>query len=142
MFIDLAAMHHPNINSDLRDLFDLVYNNCIPAEIRGFFTDTYLFCLYKDPGDLTKLRPLGIPSAMRRIIATHVTKVSSVRFTQCLLPYNFAIGVKGGMNFIIKTMQLSMEKFITKPQEKGHLPTRAAFLRTSKACSTVYQERP
>ena len=74
-----------------------------------------------------KLRLLSIPSAMRRIIATHVTKESSIRFAQCLLPYNFAIGVNGGMNFIIKTMQLSIEKFITKPQEAGQLPTRVAF---------------
>ena len=141
MFIDLAAMHHPDINNDLRDLFDLVYNNCIPAAVRGFFTDTYLFCLYKDPEDLTKLRPLGIPSAMRRIIATHVTKESSIRFAQSLLPYNFAIGVNGGMNFIIKTMQLAMEKFITKPQEDDQLPTRAAFFADIKNMfNSVYRE--
>ena len=86
MFIDLATMHHPDINNELRDLFDLVYNYIISAAVRSFFTDTYLFCLYKDPDVLTKLRPLGIPSAMRRLIATHVTREMSIRFAQRLLP--------------------------------------------------------
>lgn len=32
-----------------------------------------------------------------------------------------------GMNFITKSIQLSMKKFITKPQEEDLLSTRAAF---------------
>ena len=64
---------------------------------------------------------------MPRLIATHVTKEMSIQFAQRLLPYNFTIGVNRGMNFTIKTMQLSMEKCITKPQEEGQLPTRAAY---------------
>ena len=72
MFINLAAMHIKEVNDDLRTLFDLIYNNLIPKPIHQLFMDTYLFCLYKDPEDLTKLRFLDIPSALRRIIASHV----------------------------------------------------------------------
>ena len=64
VFIDLSMMHRPDINNDLRDLFNLIYNSIIPEAVRGFFTDTYLFYLYKDPEDRTKLYPLDIPSEM------------------------------------------------------------------------------
>ena len=105
MSIDLASMNHPDINNDTRDLFDIIYNNIITSSIQVYFTDTYLFYLYNDPDYLTKLRPLDIPFSARRIIAMHVAKGISVRFSQHLLPHNFAIGVNGGMNSIIKIMQ-------------------------------------
>ena len=117
VFIDLAVMHIKEVNDDLHTLFDLLYNNLIPKPIQQLFTDTYLFCLYKDPEVLTELRPLGIPSALRRIIASHIAQNTITYFEQRLLPINFVVGVEGGMDFIIKTMQLSIEKFITQPQE-------------------------
>ena len=57
----------------------------------------------------------------------------SIRFGQRLLLYNFAIGINRGMNFIIKSMQLLMEKFTTKPHEEDLLPTRAAFFTNVKS---------
>ena len=63
-----------------------------------------------------KLRPIGIPSASRRIIASHVTALSKARFAMDLLPFNFTIGVNQGMDFIIKSTQLSIEQYIKKPQ--------------------------
>ena len=69
-----------------------------------YFTNTYLFCLYKDPYDMSKLRPFVIPLTACWTIATHVAKCSSVRFSQRLLTHNFTIGVDGEMNFIIRTM--------------------------------------
>ena len=74
MSIDLAAMHITEVNNELHTLSDLIYNNLIPEPIQQLFTDTYLFFLYKDPEDLTKLWPQGIPSALRRIIASHVAQ--------------------------------------------------------------------
>ena len=122
-------MHETSVNTNLCTLFDLVYNNIVPKEIGQYFTDTYLFCLYKDPHNLTKLRPLRVPSALRRIVASHVAKTGVTRFAQHLLPFNFAVRVDGGMDFVIKTMQLSIEKFITQRQEQDppQLPTRAAL---------------
>jgi len=43
-----------------------------------------------------------------------------------MLPYNYAVGTPNGTNFIINTMQLQIEKYITHPQSKGSTPTRAA----------------
>ncbi len=70
--------------------------------------------------------PIGIPTAVRRIIATHVARQWKDKFALHLLPYNYAVGVPNGMEFIIKTMQLSIEQFIHHNQEVNSLPTRAA----------------
>jgi hypothetical protein len=82
-----------SIKPDLNFIFDLIYRNQLPDEIRRYFTDVYLFCLHKDPTDATKLRPLGIPTAIRRLIASHVARTLRDKFSQHLLPYNYAVGV-------------------------------------------------
>jgi hypothetical protein len=89
-----------------------------------FFNSTYLFCLEKDPNDKSKLRPIGVPTAIRRLLASHISKTSRVKFARHLLPYNYAIGVPGGMDFIVKAIQLQVDRFITQPQLLGDSPTR------------------
>ena len=54
-FIDLVSLNTTEINSDICQLFDLVYNNMVPVKLQYYLRDSYLFCLYKDPEDLTKL---------------------------------------------------------------------------------------
>ena len=113
LFMELAAMHIQKINDDLQTIFNLIYSNKIPDKIPQLFTGTYLFLLYKDPNDLTELRPLGISTALRKIIASHMAKQSDTSFAQRLFPFNFCVRVKGGMDFIIRIMQLTVKKFIT-----------------------------
>ena len=126
-FISLVKISDTTINNNIQQLFNLIFQGNIPRIARAFFTDTYLFCLHKDPDDLTKLRPIGIPSAIRRIIAFHIAKQWKDKFALHLLPYNFAVGIPNGMDFIIKTMQLSIQQFIDIPQQKNELPSRAAI---------------
>jgi hypothetical protein len=57
---------------NLQFVFDLIYKNGLPDNIKHYFTDVYLFCLHEDPLDPTKLQTLGIPTAIRRIIASHI----------------------------------------------------------------------
>ena len=75
------------------------------------------------------MRPICIPWALRRIVCTHVTQHMQKRFAEKLLPFNFAIGVPGGMDFVIKFMQLSIEKYIIEPQSRPvpALPSRVAI---------------
>ncbi len=40
--------------------------------------------------------------------------------------YNYAAGIPDGMSFIVKAMQLAIEKFIDAPQRTNQSPTRAA----------------
>ena len=58
-----------------------------------------------------------------------------------MLPLNYAIGVDGGMDFIIKTVQLGIEKHISAPQLCHELPTRAAvFLDLKKMFNNISWE--
>ncbi len=70
---------------------------------------------------------MGIPTAIRQIIATHVANQWKDKFALHLLPYNFPVGVPNGMDFIIKSMQLYIEKFIIAWQQRNNLPSRAAI---------------
>ena len=125
-FIHLVKQDIPSTNANIQAMFNLIYQGKIPNAARHFFTDTYLFCLHKDENDSTKLRPIGIPTAIRRIIASHIAQQWKDKFALYLLPYNFAVGVPNGMDFIIKTMQMSIERFIDQPQQNNKHPTRAA----------------
>ena len=42
-----------------------------------------------------------------------------------MLPFNYAVGTPNGTNLIINTMQLEVEKYITLPQSRNTLPSRA-----------------
>ena len=41
-----------------------------------------------------------------------------------MLPFNLAVGIDGGMVFIVKAAQLSVEKYITNRQLNNQAPTR------------------
>jgi hypothetical protein len=41
-----------------------------------------------------------------------------------LLPFNFAIGVNGRVDIIIKTIQLAVDQYIIEPEQNGNLPSR------------------
>ena len=130
LFISLLKCPIPTIRDDLQFLFDMIYKNNLPTNIKRYFTDVYLFCLHKDPKDPTKLRPLGIPTAIRRLIASHVAHTLRTKFANHLLPYNYAVGVPDGSDFVVKAMQLAIEKYIDHPQQSGKSPTRAAIFLT------------
>eukprot|EP00956_Cyclotella_meneghiniana_P032064 scaffold86358_cov47-Cyclotella_meneghiniana.AAC.5 len=109
----------------LAKLFSNVANGHLPPKFQAALRRTYLVALEKDPDDKLKLRPLGVPSAIRRIATAAVlTEYSSV-LADHLLPYNFAIGVSGGCDVIIKSMQLGVDKYITERESNGDLPTRS-----------------
>jgi hypothetical protein len=126
LFRDLLKHPTPSIKTDLHYIFDLIYQNILPQPIKRYFIDVYLFCLHKDPADTTKLRPLGIPTAIRRLIASHVAHTLRDKFASHLLPYNYAVGIPNGSDFVVKAMQLSIEQFIQTPQRTNTLPSRAA----------------
>jgi hypothetical protein len=110
------------VTDDLQFVFDLIYKNCLPDNIKRYFTDVYLFCLHKDPLDLTKLRPFGIPTAIQRIIASHVVGTLQQKFADHLLPNNYAVGVPDGSDFVVKAMQLAIENYIDNPNNPVAFP--------------------
>ncbi|KAL7546779.1 hypothetical protein ACHAWF_010126, partial [Thalassiosira exigua] len=109
----------------LRQTFcDLIHQGIIPAEVQKFFSNTYIFCLYKDPGNPRKLQPIGVPTFLCRIVASHIIQYNQEQFARDLLPHNFAIGVKGDVNFVIKVAQLAAERYIELPELCGDCPSR------------------
>ena len=125
LFIRLVNIDCPKINQSLRLFYTRIYNGRVPKCIEAYFINTYLFCLSKDEKDPTKLRPIGVPTAIRRIITNHLAKYFRRRFARDLLPFNFAVGIDNGMDFVVKSLQLTMEKYITNPQSEGKAPSRA-----------------
>jgi hypothetical protein len=47
---------------------------------------------------------LGIPTAIRRLIASRVAHTFREKFARHMLPFNYAIGTPNGTNLIINTM--------------------------------------
>jgi hypothetical protein len=127
LFTTLVKSSIPTVKPDLHFIFNLIYQNKLPQCIKRYFTDVYLFCLHKDPKDTTKLCPLSIPTAIRRLIASHVACTLRDKLSSHLLPFNYAVGVPSGSDFMVKAMQLSIKKNIDYPQRTNKLPTRAAI---------------
>jgi hypothetical protein len=113
----------------LTKFIDIVLSGELPETIKTPFRSLYFFALHKDPNKPEKLRPIGVPGALRRIVASHVARTYSNKFAKHLLPYNFAVGVEGGMDFIIHSTIVQIDRHVRRaPQslENGtNLPTRA-----------------
>ncbi|KAL7502962.1 hypothetical protein ACHAXN_001911, partial [Cyclotella atomus] len=102
--LDLTQLDQCRQARALAGFFNHVINGEVPEQFQTFLRQTYLVS-----DDKTKLRPLGVPSAIRH----H------------LLPFNYAIGVSGGVDIIVKTIQLAVDRYIIEKETNGKLPTRA-----------------
>ena len=137
IFIKLAnrrAMSHrkkkkrkktADTDATLAAFFTIIINGEVGPRIKKLIRTTYTVALQKDPEDLKKLRPLGIPSAVRRIAAALIVGKYKSEFAKLLLPTNYAIGTNGGIDVITNTVRLGVEKYISEPEDRGELPTRA-----------------
>ena len=86
---------------------------------------TYLVALQKDSNDLSKLRPLGVQSAIRRITAVLLLMNYRSRFAEHILPFNYAIVVNVSIYMITNTVCLGVDKFIKEEEQNNNLPTQA-----------------
>ncbi len=68
---------------------------------------------------------MGIPTAIQKIVASHITITLKDQFSYHLIPYNYAVGINGGMDFIFKAMNLSIKHHIIIRQQNSELPTHA-----------------
>ena len=109
----------------LAKFFTIIANGDVDETIKKYLTTTYFVALQKDLQDITKLRPLGVPSAIRRITAALVINRYKSQFATNLLPYNYAVGINGGVDVITHSIRLGVDKYITKREANNELPTRA-----------------
>lgn len=123
--LDLSNPTDARRANALASFFNKIINGDVPPQFQTFLRQTYLVALEKDELDKSKLRPLGVPSATRRISAILVVSEYSSTFAEYVLPFNYAIGVNGGIDVIIKTIQLAVDKYIIEPENANSLPTRS-----------------
>ena len=67
----------------LQQLLELIINNQIPSTIQPLLSSNYSIYLHKDQSNLSKIRPIGIGTALRRIagkllITQHALKLSTI----------------------------------------------------------------
>ena len=91
--------------------------------MESYLTNTYLFCLHRDEKDLSKLRLIGVPTALQRIITNHIAQAYRRKFAFDLLPFNYAIGIDSSQLKSISPASSNKARpsilmlCITRPQE-------------------------
>ena len=126
VFIRLVKQDDADANKAIRLLFKRLYNGQIDKCMRSYLTTTYLFCLYKDEMDPTKLRPIGVPTAIRLIITNHIAQTFCRNFAQHSLAYKFSVRIDNGMDFVLDVSQLAVENIYHKKrrEKNGQAPSR------------------
>jgi hypothetical protein len=107
--------------SEFTTLLNHFLNNRIPPAIRSTFAAQYVIALHKDPQNLTKIHPIGIGTALRRIAAAASITIHGQTLASYLIPHGqLAINVPGGLDFIVHSTQAQLNTYTT-----GNNPTRA-----------------
>ena len=85
-FICLVKHEDADANRVIRLLFKQLFNGQIDECMRLYLTNTYLFCLYKNETDPTKLRPIGVPTAIWWITTNHIARTFHQKFARHSFP--------------------------------------------------------
>eukprot|EP00984_Skeletonema_dohrnii_P016248 scaffold7173_cov81-Skeletonema_dohrnii-CCMP3373.AAC.1 len=122
---NLKTLPQSSIAHDLATFFSNIANANYGRRERNIINTIYFVAFHKDTNNPKKLRPIGVPTATRRITANLLMRKNRDDFASYLLPYNYAVGVQGGITTVVNTLRLGVEKYITNPEAQGSLPTRA-----------------
>jgi hypothetical protein len=122
---DPSAAPKSKIAKLYADFFTLIASGSYGEIERKYNNTIYLVALHKDINNLKKLRPIGVPTAIRRINAALLINKNKSDFASHLLPFNYALGVHGGINTVVNAFRNGTYKYITQPQQQNKRPTRA-----------------
>jgi len=113
-----GARHHPYLRSVMQYV-GLLANNMVPDGVRESAVSVYFSALYKDyDKDKMAIRPLGIGTAYRRLAAAIMARVFSKSAAAFLLPLNFGVGVKGGVDIAFHFANAQCEKWVFRSAEE------------------------
>jgi hypothetical protein len=88
----------------IQHLLLLFLTGSLPLSCCHILRANYLLALYKDYIHKPQnLRPLGIGTALRCLLDRHITKVFAGAMAKHIFPFQFAIGVKGVIDFLLQT---------------------------------------
>ena len=114
------ALYHPPHSTFMPYLqrfgqvLSLILNNTIPPAIKPLLAASHFMALHKDPDDPTKLRPISMGSALRRISGKYIMTLHSETFARILLPQGqFGIAIKGGLQFIVDSIRTLIHRYIS-----------------------------
>ena len=116
---------YPNIEK-LSQFIQLIMTDKFPTELQNLFGSNILICLHKSETDPTKLRPIGLGLILRRFISSHIARFYVDTFKSYLNPYQYGIGTRNGMEFIINSCTTTTQAYITRNSEniESNPPTR------------------
>jgi hypothetical protein len=90
------ALHSPATQADeeptlphfttFTKIIGLILNNRVPPLIARLLRSNRFIAFHKDPDDQTKLRPIGIGTAYRRVVGAVITTTYAPDFAELLLP--------------------------------------------------------
>jgi hypothetical protein len=104
----------------------LILSNDIPKSIVPFLSANRFIALHKDPNDDSKLRPIGIGTAYRRIAGAVIMTLYANRFSSFLLTEGqFGIAISGGIDFLLHSAQAQLHQYIDRPLASNQAPHRA-----------------
>ena len=106
-------------------VLQLILNNQLPTQVAHCFAANYFMALHKDPRDPSKLRPIGMGSAYRRILGKYIMEYFGHQFAAFLLPVGqYGIALRGGLDFILHMTRANIDRYLNKPND----PTRVLLL--------------
>ena len=115
----------------IQHFLSVLLNHTFSRSLWSILTTNYVLAFYKDYRNRpTKIRPIGIGTAWRRLLARHVVKSNLPLILQHLSPFQLGIGVSGGTELLAIYLQGISDMHITRPSSfldaQGHpsLPTR------------------
>lgn len=116
--------HQPYLQR-FTSILELILNHQVPPAISPLLAASHFMALHKDPEDPTKLRPISMGSALRRVAGKYIMEVYSTAFATYLLPLGqFGIALQGGMQLAIDSARAQLHRYIDSPPA----PTRALLL--------------
>ena len=79
-------------------VLELILNHHVPPQIAPLLAANHFMALHKDPRDPTKLRPISMGSALRRVAGKYIMELFGHSFADFLLPHGqHGIALPGGL---------------------------------------------
>ena len=110
------------------EVLQLILANRIPPQAGPYFAANYFMALHKDPDDPTKLRPIGMGGALRRVAGKYAMEILKSRLASYLLPFGqFAIAIRGGLQFMVDSIRTQIHRYLPTTANP-HLASRVLLL--------------
>ena len=109
--------YRPNL-SIFADVTQLIVNNQLHPSLQTYFSSNWFMALHKDTEDKSKLRPIGMGTAYRRITGKYLMMLLDEEIAKALTPFGqWGIAVRGGIDFMIHTTRVLVERHL-KPNDE------------------------